>query len=249
MAACGSGRQDSAGTVGSSTAVTSSTSPDRSWVTTNAPTTAGTGAGSATTLPVLSVPEQGSPPDEVILTCDGAGATLSADTVLTSPDGVHLTVRNTSGEVAALNLVDRGEVVPPGETATVQDMPPRTLLVSCGYDQNRVIVAAGTVEVVDLDGNWRPTTMDCSRRVLVDWGPELMGVGATPEAAVRWWAANRPEALAVPLTPDDEVVLVGYPEARAPRYVSRRGDQDTNIFRLGRVSGGWSATPNENCPR
>ena len=76
-----------------------------------------------------------------------------------------------------------------------------------------------------------------------------MGTGATPEAAVRWWAANRPEALAEPLTPDDEGVLVGYPEARAPRYVSRRGDRDTNIFRLDRVSSGWSATPNENCPR
>lgn len=188
-------------------------------------------------------------PDEVILTCDGTGATLSADAVLTRPDGIHLTVRNTSGEEAALNLGDRGEVVPPGETATVQDMPPRLLVVSCGYGQNRFIVPAGTVEVVDRGGNWRPTTIDCSRRVLVDWGPEPMGTGATPEAAVRWWAANRPEALAEPLTPDDEVVLVGYPEARAPRYVSRRGDRDTNIFRLDRVSSGWSATPNENCPR
>ncbi len=86
LAACGSVRQDAAGTVGSSTAVTSSMSSDRSTVTTDAPTTTGTsGAGSATTVPGLSVPEPGSMPDEVILTCDGTGATLSADAVLTRP--------------------------------------------------------------------------------------------------------------------------------------------------------------------
>lgn len=168
--------------------------------------------------------------------------------MLTQPDGIHVTVHNTSDGDATLNFLGRGDVAPPGDTVTVQDLPPTGLVISCGYDQNRVIVAAGTVEVLDPAGNWRPTNIGCTQLPLTGW-EEPPGVGPSPEKAVRWWATNRAESLTTPIAADDEVDLVGYPEAEAPRYVSRRDGQDTNIFRLERVADGWRATPHENCPR
>ena len=211
--------------------------------------TAPTATTSTTTSPAAVVAPDGNPPDEVVLTCDGTGATLSTDAVRTQPDGVHVTVRNTTDDDVVLNFADRGDLVPPGEMATVQDMEPATLIVSCGYDLNRSIVPAGTVEVRDPAGNWRPTDIDCTTLPLPRW-EEPLGSGATPEEAIHWWPANRPDDLVAPIAPDDEIVVVGYPEPEVARYVSRHDGHDTNIFQLRPLEDGtWNALPHENCPR
>ena len=135
-----------------------------------------------------------------------------------------------------------------GVTATVQALAPGTVSVSCGYDENRRIVPAGTIEVTDPAGVWRPTDLDCSTLPLTSWEGEA-STAASPEDAVRWWAANRPEDLLAPVAADDDIAVVGYPEAVEPVYVTRHAGSDTNIFVLRRVSGGWQATPHEGCQR
>ncbi|MEZ5177501.1 MAG: hypothetical protein R2746_04245 [Acidimicrobiales bacterium] len=215
---------------------------------TTSTTPTSTSATSTTTASVDGGAPVEGPSDEVVLTCDGTTASISTELVATQPDGVHITVHNTSGAEVALDLVDRGDVIAPGRTATVQDIKPRVQGISCGYDQNRTIVGAGFVEIVDPAGNWIGTDIDCTKVPLTEWGGP-MGEGSTPEEAVRWWATNRPEDLVAPIAPDDEIAVVGYPDAEAKRYVSRHDGHDTNIFQLTRDGDTWHALPHENCPR
>ena len=239
LASCGSD-----GSEGGSAPARSTTS-----TTTASSTTTSTTVASTTTSAGAVVPPDGYPPDRVVLTCDGTDATLSTDAVLTQPDGIHVVVQNTTDDEVSLNLAQGGDLVPPGETETVQELKPATLAISCGYDLNRTILPAGTVEVRDPDGNWRPTDIDCTKLPLARW-EEPLGSGATPEEAIRWWMANRPRDLVQPAGPDDELVVVGYPEAKAPRYVLRRDGHDTNIFHVTRQADGtWQALPHEYCPR
>lgn len=224
--------------------------PDRS-----RPTTASSSTTPSTTSSTSIPPDDATPPstpddvpDTVQITCASGRASVSGSAVRAQPDGVHLSVDNTSGEPAVLNVGQGGDQVPTGVTATVQALAPGTVSVSCGYDENRRIVPAGTIEVTDPAGVWRPTDLDCSTLPLTSWEGEA-STAASPEDAVRWWAANRPEDLLAPVAADDDIAVVGYPEAVEPVYVTRHAGSDTNIFVLRRVSGGWQATPHEGCQR
>lgn len=221
------------------TGITTTATTERSPASTSGPT-----SSSTTVRPGA----EGPAPDAVTLACDGTGATLSSPSVRTQPDGIHIAVDNRSGEELSLTFVDRGEVVAPGFTATVQTMAPGDLAVSCGYDLNRRIVPAGALRVTDPDENWIATDVDCTRLPLTRWEGPLPAAQPTPEAAVRWWVANRPGDLVGPVTAADEVRLVGYPQAANPIYVLRHDGRDTDVFQVRPDADGWTAGPHERCP-
>lgn len=97
---------------------------------------------------------------------------------------------------------------------------------------------------------WIPIGVDCSSQPLLRWDT-VPGARPTPEEAVRWWADQplRVTVGRVLVRPDDEIRLVGDPQAARPTYVSVRGGVPVATFGLERSAEGWRATPFEGCFR
>lgn len=97
---------------------------------------------------------------------------------------------------------------------------------------------------------WIPIGVDCSSQPLLRWDT-VPGARPTPEEAVRWWADQplRVTVGRVLVRPDDEIRLVGDPQAASPTYVSVRVGVPVATFGLRRTADGWQATPFEGCFR
>lgn len=97
---------------------------------------------------------------------------------------------------------------------------------------------------------WIPIGVDCSSQPLprFDTVPDPR---PTPEEAVRWWGDQPPNVTSgrVLVQPDDEVRLVGDPNATIPIYVSIRAGTPVATFGLDQGADGWRATPWEGCRR
>lgn len=165
--------------------------------------------------------------DVLRIECDGQTARVLTPTVRTRSDGVHLEVTNTADFETTTSISVSGgsggsPTVPAGgtEESVAAAMPPGAGNVWCG--RSRTDVNEGPpedqVEIVDPDGYWHPTSLDCQG------GPSI----ASPELHIDRTSAGEPgppieiirRRFAEVLREEDIVDHGGYPDADAVQYGS-----------------------------
>jgi hypothetical protein len=189
-------------------------------------------------------------PDVAQVVCDDSGTHVLTPQVKPQPDGVHFQVENRTDErlnFYALNAsgTGGGGWVMPGTSEPTG--PPRWLItpgvvsVTCGgQPQGPTPPSAVTLEVVDEDGIWLPTTLSCES--VTQTFSSYLGASQGPDP--------------VQLTKDrftglletDIVEEAGYPQAAAPSVVVVRDGEVialADFFRA--VPDGWLIDPVKFC--
>jgi hypothetical protein len=161
-------------------------------------------------LPVSPVPDVA----RIVCVEEGA-ARVETPAVKPQGDGVHLEIVNETGGARAFAATDDqggglGGNAPAGTSTQVVDLGPGTLKVSC-EDPETEPGPGEPLEVVDEDGVWVSTTLDCPEQfsTVIDYVMGAEGESADPlEAARKGLEGYRVE-------PDDTFELAGYPEAES----------------------------------
>jgi hypothetical protein len=154
--------------------------------------------------------------------CTEDGARSSTPTVEARRDGVHLELDNRLGEggfEVSYGEGGSGGNAPTGESRQVVEVPPGEVRVGCFVNDSAEVPEDdyATFEVVDTDGSYTPTRLQCSDgRAMGSSGPSYAGESPEggkdlPELARRSFSES--------LQPGDVVEVAGYPEARERRSV------------------------------
>lgn len=161
--------------------------------------------------------------------CNADGTTeLRSFNVVTRPDGVHFHVDNRAGETTSLN--GTGRDFRPGVSEQASLIPPGEYEIACwpGSLQNGEEPETQTIRVTDPDGLYVRPWLKCpegspaSGRATLDYGAGTPGVRGDPVTI-----ATR---VLHGLKPDDEIILIEYPEAEFPEIaVVRNGDQIVHL--------------------
>ncbi len=189
------------------------------------------------------------PPATAVVVCGPQGASVETPEVAASPDGVHVEIRNETGTEQAIHVEagesGQGEGVPPGTQERVWALPPGPVTVTC-FDPavEPAEQAAATFEVVDPDGLWVPTGLDCAEVTgsVLDYMAGAPGVQGDPADVAR--ASSE-----VDVARDDVVELAGYPEADggATVRVLRDGRAIALVGLAPSEDGGWLVTTVSRC--
>lgn len=156
-------------------------------------------------------------PDVARMVCDEEGTRVETPSVKPQADGVHFEVVNeTDGErslaVESAQGTGQGLGVPAGTSLQVLDIEPGAVTVSCS-DPTVEPGPGEALEVVDEDGIWVSTRLDCEEQFsqVVDWFQGASGETADPvEAAKKAVEGFQLEA-------DDVFERAGYPETTTVR--------------------------------
>lgn len=186
-------------------------------------------------------------PDVARVVCAVHGARLETDAVKPQLDGVHLEIVNDTGEDRSLSVIESqgggglGESAPAGTSTLVVALAPGTLEVSCA-DLREKEPTGSRLEVVDEDGVWISTTLDCTDGFsgTADYVPGAKGKDDPLAAAEKALVAYRQN--------DDDVEPAGYPDAPTPVYrLVRDGETLATVSLLDDGSGGWLADTVTGC--
>lgn len=179
--------------------------------------------------------------------CAVHGTRLETDAVKPQPDGVHLEIVNDTGEDRSLSVIESrggggfGESAPAGTSTLVLTLAPGTLEISCaGLREERP--EGSRLEVVDEDGVWISTTLDCTAGFsgTSDYTPDARG-DADPLTAAH-------EGLQSYTQPGDVVRPAGYPEAETPLYrLVRDGEILATVELMDDGDGGWLPSTVDGC--
>jgi hypothetical protein len=130
-------------------------------------------------------------PDVARLVCDEDGARLETPSVRPQPDGVHFDVENKTDAERSLSVQNAqgtgaGLGVPPGASRQVFDVEPGDVTVSCS-DPSVEPSPGETLEVVDEDGVWVSTRLECEEQFsqVVDYIQGATGETSDPLQAAR----------------------------------------------------------------
>ena len=130
-------------------------------------------------------------PDVARLVCDEDGARLETPSIRPQADGVHFDVENkTEGErslsIQNVQGTGVGMGVPPGASRQVLDVEPGDVTVSCS-DPAVEPGPGETLEVVDEDGVWVSTRLECEEQFsqVVDYIQGATGETSDPLQAAR----------------------------------------------------------------
>lgn len=165
-------------------------------------------------------------PDLARVVCrPGQPPRIETPAVKPQPDGVHLELVNETEQELTFSIEDpsgggMGAGAPRGTSTHVADVDPGRMTLAC-YDPLTEDGGEGEttpLEVVDEDGVWVSTRLDCRKQFssVIDYALNATGETSDPVEAAR-------TALeAYSLEPDDVVEPAGYPEAdvRQVRLVS-----------------------------
>jgi hypothetical protein len=193
-----------------------------------------------------------SPPGVATIVCDETGTTIETPSVRAQPDGVHVVVDNRTGVDPGFSarFADgrgHGDNAPPGTSEHVLDAPPGTLEIGCYAGEH----GSGepdlrALEVVDVDGFYRSTALDCesSSGGVIDYVPGAEGEVGDPVDLARVVF----EESTGRLEPDDVVERAGYPEWDEPivRLV-REGEVVATIRYFEADGGGWLRDTTSMC--
>lgn len=185
-------------------------------------------------------------PDVARVVCEPNGTRLDTQSVKPQPDGVHLEIVNETGEDRSISVSDPqggglGEGAPVGTSTMVVDLGPGTLEVTCS-DPLADVAQGSPLEVVDEDGLWTSTTLDCTEGFsgTSDYTPDARG-DADPLTAAG-------AGLESYMRPGDIVEPAGYPEAETPVYRLVRGsDVLATVDLLDDGAGGWLPSTVNGC--
>jgi hypothetical protein len=183
------------------------------------------------------------PPDIATIVCDESGTIVETPSTRPQADGLHVVIDNRTGVDPGFSVrYERGGLgdnAPPGTTEHVLDVPPGTVQIGCytgTHGSGEPDLHA--LEVVDLDGVYRSTELDCesSSGLVTDYVPGAEGEPGDPVDLAR--AAL--EGATGGLGPDDVVERAGYPESAEPIVRLVRADRvmATVEFRPA-DAGGW----------
>ena len=161
-------------------------------------------------------------PDVARVVCDESGARLETSSVRPQPDGIHFEIENETGSersVAIQNAQGTGSGmgVPAGTSTQIVDVEPGALTVSC-TDPATEPGAGEALEVVDEDGIWVSTRLDCAEQFsqVVDYIQGASGETTDPIEA----AKKAVEGFG--LEPDDVFERAGYPDTDTTRVRGSR---------------------------
>ncbi len=190
--------------------------------------TAGCGAATEPAERVTAVSSAPAPADVVDVVCAKGGTTVSATRYAAQPDGVHLHIRNTSGESGvylAYNHEQRigasgGEPVDSG-TDLILGIAPGKVSLNCSYDTGSRADRPVTIEVLDPAGAWRTgafAALGCPspNTGVIDWVYRA-GKGQTADAALTALSAQFEK----PVT--WRHAQEGYVDSARQTYVAMRG--------------------------
>ena len=185
-------------------------------------------------------------PDIALVVCDPTGTRLATPTVKPQPDGVHLQIENDTGSERSISVLDpqgggMGQGAPVGRSELVVDLGPGTLEVACA-DPRADAKSGSLLEVVDEDGLWISTKLDCTVGFsgVSDYAPDARG------DADRLTAAR--DGLGSYTQPGDVLEPAGYPEAETPLYrLVRGGEVLATVNLLDDGAGGWLPSTVNGC--
>jgi hypothetical protein len=195
------------------------------------------------------------PADAVRVVCDTGGARVVTPVAAAQPDGIHFEVENGTGrpvyvQVATETGGAQGSHAAPGASRFVLPLEPGPLSVTCSPE-----IAADpppdplAVEVVDEDGVWVSTRLDCvdQTSATLDYFAEAPGEPGTPVEVVRGKAGE----FEVALEDGDTVEPAGYPDQdTGPVVRVVRGGEVVAVFDLTPGSGGgWLIHTVTRCGR
>lgn len=156
------------------------------------------------------------------IVCAADGARTTTPRVEARLDGVHLQLDNRladGGFEFSYAEGGGGGNAPAGESRQVVDIPPGELRIGCYGGTSGEIASGGlaTLEIVDGDGSYVPTELECPGGGVAGGGPAYGG--DLPEGEKGDLTAVARRSLSESLQPDDEVEVAGYPKARERRSV------------------------------
>lgn len=164
------------------------------------------------------------------IVCDGSGARVLTPRVEARPDGVHLVIDNRSREEAdyVARFPEGGStrgVAPAGESKHVEGLPPGEVRIGCYYEPSDLSEPdRATLEVVDVDGDYKPTELDCpsggGATGFLDPAVGSSGSTGNPVELTRRRLSER-------LEENDAVEIAGYPKSERGKIV--------RVVREGRV--------------
>jgi hypothetical protein len=189
--------------------------------------------------------------DAVELNCHPDGSTtLTTPIVHTHPDGVHLRIRNMTGESVSLaGLAYLGDARP-GTTDGVVAAAPGDVRVACyPYSRHGGPEPPGRqLQIRDVGRYWVDPELECAPGTLILGGVADYGV---PRNGVLRGEQGSPVDLARrhrSVKPGDIVELAGYPEASHPIVrVVRRGRTVQTLFFSPAEGGGLLSSSEEGC--
>lgn len=187
-------------------------------------------------------PESVALPDVARVFCNANGAPrLETPSVRPQADGVHLEFVNDTGTDLSFSIFDpsgggMGADAPQGTSAHVADLRPGIVSVTC-YDastEDGSEVPRAPLEIVDEDGIWVPTRLDCD-------------AAFTTEASYTEDARGKPDPLEAAQDaldgysePGDVIEPAGYPQAEQPEYrLVRDGEVLAVVELFDDGAGGW----------
>jgi hypothetical protein len=106
-------------------------------------------------VPVAPAAERNVLPDVAQIVCDANGTSVLTPVVRPQRDGVHLEIRNSTGEDLSFIVGADGDGVPSGSSELIWPLPPGTAKVGCvALSAPGDTPADGEVTVRDPDGIW-----------------------------------------------------------------------------------------------
>jgi hypothetical protein len=183
-------------------------------------------------------------PDVARVVCRaGEAPTIQTPAVKPQRDGVHIRFVNETGKDLSFDIEDPSEGgvgadAPQGTSSQVADLHPGTVSISCydAYTEDGSEVAKAPLEIVDQDGVWISTRLQCASEFAfsqtVDYASDARGK-PDPLAAAR-------EALEGYMQQGDVVEPAGYPRTPERIYRLVRAGAvlgNVSLFRDG--AGGW----------
>jgi hypothetical protein len=187
-------------------------------------------------------------PDVARVVCAVHGTRLETDAVKPQPDGIHLEVVNETGEDRSVSALEPqgggglGQSAPAGTSTLVVALAPGTLEITCADLRSEEEPEGSLLEVVDEDGVWISTTLDCTLGFsgTSDYTPGARG-DADPLAAAQ-------SGLESYMQPGDVVEPAGYPVAEIPLYrLVRDGEVLATVELQDDGAGGWLPSTVEGC--
>jgi hypothetical protein len=178
-------------------------------------------------------------PNVARIVCRAAGPpVIEARTVKPQRDGVHLGVVNETGADLTLVLPTMSTGAPAGTSTQIVDLGPGELTVACAAPDTLGDVEPPTapLEVVDEDGIWVSTLLDCPDQFssVADYAVGARGKTSDPVEVAR----NALEGYG--LEPDDVLERAGYPDAQVVRVrLVRDGEPLAIVDLLDDGTGKW----------
>jgi hypothetical protein len=193
-------------------------------------------------------PEPTALPDVARVVCDENGARLETASVRPQPDGIHFEIVNEAGgerSVAIQNAqgTGTGMGVPAGTSTQVVDIEPGAVTVSCS-DPATEPGAGEALEVVDEDGIWVSTRLECAEQFsqVLDYIQGASGETTDPLEAAR----KAVEGFG--LEPDDVFERAGYPDTDTARVrMVRDGEPIAIVDLIDDGTGKWLVSMVTGC--